>query len=135
MNQWETETVQIGLALFAVLFIVFLFTPKRWARSVFLPKTFLSLNFAWLTSALVYSSAGKLSFLKGLPFLIAYSFIIVSSPVLIAGGMLEAVFYSMFAIKTGFPTLALRKHTHAFLFAVFSLCAYFVARYLTAGNS
>jgi|SRR5690348_16605499 hypothetical protein len=136
MNQWETQTSQIGLALFAGLFLIFLLTRKRWARSVFLPNVFLVLNFAWLVSAIIYVSAERFLFLQGLPFAAAYVFIIFASPLLIAAGFLEGlvVIYHVSSIKTSWPTLSLRKHALAFLSAAFCLCAYLIARRLGAGK-
>jgi len=136
MNQWETETSRIGLALFAALFVIFLFSRKRWARSVFLPNVLLILNCAWLASAIIYSTARKLFLLEGVPFAVAYSFIIFASPLLMAAGFLEGlvVIYHVSSIKTSWPTLSLRKHTLAFLSAAFCLCAYLMARRLGAGK-
>lgn len=132
MNQWETETVQISSALFAVLFIIFLFTRKRSARSVTLPTTLLVLNCGWLASAIIYSSAGRFFFLEGAPFAIAYSFLIFVSPVLVAAGILEAVVvvYHVSSIKTSRPTPALQRHSLAFLSAAFCFCVYLYARKL-----
>ncbi len=132
MNQWETGAVGEGLALFAMLFIMFLFTRKRWVRSVFLPQTLLALNIAWLLSAIVCSSAEKFALLQGLPFGMAYSFIIFVSPLVIAAGLLEGVVvvYSVMTIKTGWPTLALRRHTHAYLSAALCFFVYLFARSL-----
>ena len=132
MNQWETETVQISSALFAVLFIIFIFTRKRWARSVTLPTTLLVLNCGWLVSALIYSAAGKFFFLEGVPFAIAYSFLIFATPVIVAGGILEAlvVVYHVSSIKTSRPTPALQRHSLAFLSAAFCFCVYLYARKL-----
>jgi hypothetical protein len=137
MNQWETETVQIGLVIFAVLFVIFAFTRKRWARSVFLPRMSLLLNFAWLVSAIIYVSAQRFFLLEGLPFAAAYAFLIFASPLLIAAGFLEGlvVIYHVSSIKTSWPTLSLRKHALAFLSAAFCLCVYLIARHLGAGKS
>jgi hypothetical protein len=132
MNQWETEGAQISSALFAVLFIIFLFTRKRWARSVSLPTTLFVLNCGWLVSAIIYSTAGKFFFLEGVPFAIAYSFLTFVTPVIVAGGVLEAVVvvYHVSSIKTSWPTLALRRHSLAFLSAAFCFCVYLYAHKL-----
>lgn len=130
MNQWETETVQIGSVLSVILFVVFLFTRKRWARSASLPTVLIVLNCAWLVSAVIYLASGKFLFLEGLPFGVAYSFIAFASPVLIAAGALEAivVIYHVSAIKTSWPTPALQKHSLAFLSAAFCVSVYILTR-------
>jgi hypothetical protein len=130
MNQWETETVQISLVLSVMLLILFLFTRKRWARSVSFPTTLIVLNCAWLVSAIIYLAAGKLRFLEGLPFGIAYSFIVFASPLLIAAGALEAVVvvYHVISIKTSWPTPALQRHSLAFLSAASCLSVYIMTR-------
>jgi hypothetical protein len=132
MNQWETETAQAGLALFGILFIIFLFTRKRWARSVTLPTTLFVFNCAWLVSAIIYRTTEKFVFLEGVPFAIAYSFVIFLSPVIVATGILEAlvVVYHVSSIKTSWPTVALRRHSLAFLSAAFCFCVYLYARKL-----
>jgi|SRR5690348_1249284 len=132
MNQWETGTVEAGLALFGILFIIFLFCRKRWARSVALPTTLFVLNCVWLVSAIIYSTAEKFAFFEGVPFAVAYSFLILMSPVIVAAGILEAmaVVYHLGTIKTSWPTLALRRHSLAFLSAAFCFCVYLYARRL-----
>jgi hypothetical protein len=132
MNQWETETVEAGLALFTILSIIFLFTRKRWARSVTLPTTLFVLNCAWLVSAIVYRTTERFVFLEGVPFAIAYSVVIFMSPVIVAAGILEAVVivYHLSSIKTSWPTLALQRHSLAFLSAAFCFCVYLYAHNL-----
>lgn len=135
MNPWETQTLQISSAFLAVLFLIFLFTRKRWVRSVFVPAALVLLNLAWLVSAIICLSAGKLSFLQGVLFSAAYSFIFVVSPILAAAGLLEAVVivYSVLTIKTSWPTRALRNHTFAYLSAALCFLFYYkVARSLIA---
>jgi hypothetical protein len=123
------------LAFLAVLFLIFLCTRKRWARSVFVPVTLVLLNLAWLASAIICLSAGKFSFLQGVLFGVAYSFIILVSPIITAAGLLEAVVvvYSVVTVKTSWPTPALRNHTFAYLSAVLCFLFYYkIARSLIA---
>jgi hypothetical protein len=134
VNQWEADIGPLILPLFALFALIFLFTRKRWARSVSLPTILLVLNCAWLASAATYLGARKLLYFEGLPFAIAYSFIVFVSPVLAAAGALEGlvVIYHMSSIKTAWPTLALRRHCLAFLSAAFCFSAYLIARHITA---
>lgn len=130
MSQWEADIGPVILALFALFLLIFLFTRKRWARSVSLPSALLMLNAAWLTSAAIYLGAGKLLFVEGLPLAIAYSFIIFASPVLAAAGALEGlvVIYHLSSIKTAWPTRALQRHTLAFLSAALCFLIYLHSR-------
>ena len=130
MSQWEIVIGPEILALFALLLLIFLFARKKWARSVSLPTTLFVLNCAWLASAAIYRGAPKLVFLEGLPFAIAYSFIIFLSPVLAAAGVLEGlvVVYHLSSIKTAWPTRALQRHSLAFLSAALCFLIYLHSR-------
>ncbi|HZP32890.1 MAG TPA: hypothetical protein VFB23_05945 [Candidatus Acidoferrales bacterium] len=134
MAQWEADIGPRILALFALFFLIFLITRKRWARSVSVPTSLFVLNCAWLASATIYLGALKVLFFEGLPSAIAYFFIVIVSPVLAAAGALEGlvVVYHVSSIKTAWPTLALRRHCLAFLSAAFCFCVYLIARRVTA---
>jgi hypothetical protein len=133
LTRWEIEIGPLVPALFALFFLIFVFTRKRWARSVALATSLIVLNSVWLVSAAIYLGARKLLFLEGLPFGVAYLFIIFGSPLVAATGALEGVviIYHLSSIKTAWPTVALRRHCVAFLSAAFCFCAYLIARHLT----
>lgn len=130
VSQWEADIGPVILALFVLFLLIFLFTRKRWARSVSLPTTLVLLNSGWLASAAIYLEARKLLFVEGLPFAIAYTFIIFASPVLAATGALEGlvVVYHLSSIKTAWPTLALKRHSLAFLSAALCFLIYLHSR-------
>jgi len=130
VSQWEADIGPLILALFALFFLIFLFTRKRWARSVSLPTAVFVLNCAWLASAAIYLGARRVFVFEGLPFAIAASFILVVSPVLAAAGALEGlvVVYHLSSIKTAWPTLALRRHSLAFLSAALCFLIYLHSR-------
>jgi hypothetical protein len=130
VSQWEADIGPAIPALFALFLLIFLFTRKRWARSVSLPTTLVVLNSAWLASAAIYLGAGKLLFVEGLPFAIALSYIIFVSPILAAAGALEGlvVVYHLSSIKTSWPTRALQRHSLAFLSAALCFLIYLHSR-------
>ncbi len=134
MAQWEADIGLRILALFALFFLIFLITRKRWARSVSVPTSLFVLNCAWLASAILYLAAENHGLLKGIPSAVAYLFIVFATPLLAAAGVLEAlvVVYHVGTIKTSWPTLALRRHCLAFLSAAFCFCVYLIARRVTA---
>src|SRR6266545_8004366 len=126
MNQFESDTLRLAIGLFVVFCIAFCFLRYQFWLWISLPRIVIVFCVGWFVSVLIVIGATRTTLLQGPLFVLAYLAVALTSPPLLAAGMIEVVLglYASFTAADRKKSFPARPHFMAALSSFACLGAY-----------